>query len=344
MLEKPAIEEDLILARLRDAYDLPFTDLEFLPWGADQNTAVYRASGGGGEPFFVKLRRGAFDESAVAVPRFLRDLGLREIIAPRPATSGRLWAELGGYRLILYPFVASRDAYEFDMTPRHWREIGATLRRIHDATPPPALLGLVRREMFSDRWRARLGEMMATAAAYTGDDPAAAELAGLLQAKRREIGSLIHHAGRLASELQDRPRPLVLCHSDLHAGNIVLDEAGQLYIVDWDQPILAPRERDLMYPGGAQGFRGNAPEDEERLFYEGYGAIAIDWAVVAYYRFERIVEDLAVFAAEVLLGDEGGADRAQAVRYVQTNFLPGSTIERAYAALAARGAGYQAAA
>jgi spectinomycin phosphotransferase len=52
---------------------------------------------------------------------------------------------------------------------------------------------------------------------------------------------------------------------------------------------------------------------------------------VAYYRFERIVEDLAVFAEQLLLSDEGGDDRAQSVRYVKSNFQPGGTIERAYA-------------
>lgn len=332
MLERPPIEDERIVACLRQAYDLIIGELTFLPLGADTETAVYRAVARDATPYFVKLRSGAFDESAVVVPRFLSDLGIRAIIAPLPTTAGRLWAEVGAYRLILYPFVESRDAYEVELSPDQWRELGAALRRIHDAGLPPAP---VRREEFSPRRRERLAEFLRIIETTPYADPVAAEMAAYLNEKRREITALIDHAGRLAKELRARQSPFVLCHSDLHAGNVVIDGAGRLYVVDWDQPILAPRERDLMYPGGAQGFRGHAPEEEERLFFDGYGPVEVDAAAVAYYRFERIVEDLAVFAEQLLLSDEGGADRRQSIRYVKSNFLPGGTIERAYAAGAA---------
>lgn len=334
MLERPAIEDTLILTRLRDDYDLSISELTFLPLGADQNTAVYRAVGRDGEAYFIKLRSGDFDESSVAVPRFLSDRGLREIIAPRVAADGRPWAEMGDYRLIVYPFVESRDGYEVELTPSHWRVFGAALRRVHDAELPPALAALVRREAFAPRWRERLREFIQLAATRDYEDEAAAAMAALLNRRRREILELVTHAERLAAALQTRPPGFVLCHSDLHAGNIVLDNQDKLYIVDWDQPIMAPRERDLMFPGGAQGFRGCSPAEEESLFFAGYGASDTDPTAVAYYRFERIVEDLAVFGAQLLLSDEGGADRPTAVGYVNSNFQPGGTIERAYAALA----------
>jgi hypothetical protein len=43
-----------------------------------------------------------------------------------------------------------------------------------------------------------------------------------------------------------------LCHSDIHAGNILIDVNDDFYIVDWDNPILAPKEHDLMFIGGGQ--------------------------------------------------------------------------------------------
>jgi spectinomycin phosphotransferase len=35
-----------------------------------------------------------------------------------------------------------------------------------------------------------------------------------------------------------------------HAGNVVVGADNELTIVDWDEPILAPKERDLMFIGG----------------------------------------------------------------------------------------------
>ena len=122
----------------------------------------------------------------------------------------------------------------------------------------------------------------------------------------------------------------VLCHADAHAGNILIDAQGALYIVDWDNPILAPKERDLMFIGGAQGFRGVTPAEEETLFYQGYGPAQIDPLALAYYRYERIIQDIAAFCEQLLLTGEGGEDREQSYGYLASNFLPGNTIEIAY--------------
>jgi hypothetical protein len=46
----------------------------------------------------------------VSLPKFLSDQGIKQIMAPLPAKSGKLWADVDGYRLILYPFVAGHDA------------------------------------------------------------------------------------------------------------------------------------------------------------------------------------------------------------------------------------------
>ena len=71
MLEKPELEDQKIIDCLRSEYGLRVEAIAFLPLGADQNTAVYRAASGDGTGYFVKLRRGAFDEASVAVPKYL---------------------------------------------------------------------------------------------------------------------------------------------------------------------------------------------------------------------------------------------------------------------------------
>ena len=87
-----------------------------------------------------------------------------------------------------------------------------------------------------------------------------------------------------------------------------------------------------MFVGGGLGFRGHTPAEEARFFYKGYGPAQIDTRALAYYRYDRIVQDLAIYCSDVLTSDAGGADRAQALIYTQSNFAPGGTIERAYAA------------
>jgi spectinomycin phosphotransferase len=63
------------------------------------------------------------------------------------------------------------------------------------------------------------------------------------------------------------------------------------------------------------------------LFYEGYGKTDVNLSALAYYRFERIIEDLVAFCEQLLLSGEGGADREQAYRWFTSTFEAGSTIE-----------------
>ena len=70
-------------------------------------------------------------------------------------------------------------------------------------------------------------------------------------------------------------------------------------------------------------------EREELLFYQGYGAAEINRTALAYYRYERIVQDFAAYCEEILLTEGSSADREQGLRYFTSNFDPGSTIDLA---------------
>jgi len=337
MLEKPDIQDEKIIACLQDDYGLPAAEIAFLPLGADQNTAVYRAALADGTPYFVKLRRGPFDEIAVTLPKYLSDQGIAQIIAPLAARqestlcmTGRLWASLGAFTLILYPFVEGRDAYEVVLSDRHWRDFGTALKRLHTAAVPQELTRRIPQEAYSPRWRDIVKTFLVRLEDDVFDDPVAAQLAAFLMAKRDETADLVGRAERLAQALRSRSPEFVLCHSDVHAANILIDANDALYIVDWDDPILAPKERDLMFIGGGQGFIGHTAQEEEMLFYAGYGPTQIDPFALAYYRYERIIVDIAVYCEQIFLTDEGGDDREQALQYLASNFLPNNTIEIAY--------------
>ena len=334
MLEPPDLQDGAIHACLREAYGIAAARVVFLPLGADAFTAVYRVVGQVGTPYFLKLRWGAFDETSVELPRFLCDQGVRQVIAPLPARSGRLWADLNDCKAILYPFVEGQDGYAVRLPERQWSELGAALRQIHSLELPVALAGRIRQEAYSPRWREAVRAAMGRLAEAV-DEPVAVRMAAFLEGKRDEVLRLVDRAEALAHCLRSHPPQPVLCHSDLHAGNLLIDAKGAFYIVDWDEPILAPRERDLMFIGGAQGFAGYRAEEEVALFYRGYGRVEIHPEALAYYRYERIVADLAAFCDQLLWTTEGGANREQALRWAMSNFAPGHALEAAYAADAA---------
>ena len=327
MLDRPDIPEKGLAESIDEAYGLRLERLEFLPLGADLNTAVYRGWGDDGARYFVKLRFGDFDPMSVALPKYLSERGIREIIAPLATRAGGLWAELGAYRSIVYSFVEGDNAYARPLSETQWVAFGAALRRIHAVALPGEIVQRLQVERYDPQWRARVRASLRRAETETFAESVASQLAAVLRGRREAILDLVARAEALAFRLQTRGLVHVLCHTDLHAGNLLIGADGGLHIVDWDAPILAPKERDLMYAGGGQFGNARVPAEEEALFYAGYGQVDVDVEALAYYRYERIVQDIAVECDQVLLTDAGGDDRPQALRWLISNFAPGGVLE-----------------
>lgn len=326
MLEQPRLPDEKIIACLRAEYQLGIVQVIFLPLGADLNTAVYRVVADTGTPYFLKLRRGVFDETSVSLPKWLSDLGIEQIIPPLVTQAGQLWARLDDFKAILYPFVEGRDGYDRPLSDHQWIDFGSALQRIHTTRLPEALHHHLQQEAYSPAWRKRVGTFMERVEAGTFTEPVAHQTAAYLRTQRPVILDLIERAERYAQALQAQSPELIVCHTDIHAGNVLIDTRGVLYIVDWDNPLLAPKERDLMFVGGGQFGNARPAQAEETLFYRGYGPVSIDIRALAYFRYERIIQDIAVFCEQLLLTTDGGQDREQAFRYLTNNFLPDGTI------------------
>ena len=328
MLEKPDIKDELIISRLQEEYDLRVAELTFLPIGADSRTAVYRVLAEDGMAYFMKLRR-KFNDVIVRVPLFLKESGVQEIIVPYETKSSQHWADFGEYKIILYPFIEGKDGFEMELSDHHRRTLGAAFRKIHTTQISPELKESIRKEIFSPEWRDDMKSYLAQVEKKVFTEPTAAKLAEFMKSKQSEITRLIERSEQIASKLQFKPLELVLCHTDIHGGNILIRTDGQLpvlYIVDWDDPILAPKERDLMFIGGGIDEIWKTTR-EEAMFYKGYGKTEVNLSALAYYRYERVIEDLAVICEQLLLTDEGGADRERSYGWFTSNFEPDQTIE-----------------
>ena len=153
MLIKPEIEDETIIICIRREYGQRITQLEFLPLGGDLCTAVYRAVADDETAFFCKLRCGDFEDISVELPKFLSEQGITEIILPLVTAAGRLWAELGTYNLILYPFIEGTSGFDVELTKGQWAAFGTALKRVHATSVPPSLAQKIQRETYSAEWR-----------------------------------------------------------------------------------------------------------------------------------------------------------------------------------------------
>jgi spectinomycin phosphotransferase len=122
----------------------------------------------------------------------------------------------------------------------------------------------------------------------------------------------------------------VLCHGDIHAANILTGDDGRIHLVDWDAPVLAPRERDLIFVIGSQIARDVLPH-EERWFFSGYGLVDTDPDALVLFRYERVIEDLVEFGRELLAStDLENPDTVFALRIIETFFAPDGIATQAH--------------
>lgn len=338
----PHLSPESLIAALRDRYGLAVAGIVFLPLGNDSGAWVYRARGGDGAEYFVKLRARLPSGADLRVPRFLWERGITQVVAPLPALSGELWAPVGPYALIVYPFIAGASGKASGgLTDSQWREYGAILRRIHDVAVPPEIERILPREQYHSpsielvrRLDAAVETISTDEAAATDSraaDSLARELAAFWRSRRNEIFRLVARAEELGARLAGTAPPFVLTHGDIHIANVHLDERGRVWIVDWDETALAPRERDMMFVVGGIHARLVSPRGE-RLFFEGYGPTVPDPLALAYYRYVWAVQDVGADGEQVLLlPDAGAVTRREGLEGLKGLFAPGAIVSIAAA-------------
>lgn len=308
-------------------YGISATALTLLPLGADINASVYKAETKNNQSYFVKLKRGRRYDMSVATLALLQASGIQEIIPPIKTTHSEQTQSLNDSTLTVYPFVNGQNGFSHILTDNQWITLGKVLRQLHEIDIPPSIKNLIRKEAYSDKWRKAVRLLYAYVDSDLSGDEVALRLQAYMKEQRAVILHLVDRAEALSQKIQEQSPEFVLCHSDIHGGNVLIDENGSIFIVDWDDPIIAPKERDLMFIGGGVANVWNKPYEEE-IFYKGYEKTEINKTILAYYRHERIVEDIAEYGQALLLTEDGGEeDRLEMYKHFKDMFEPNGVVD-----------------
>jgi spectinomycin phosphotransferase len=329
MLEKPPIDDNKIIDALRQHYGVTVTELEFLPIGYDPNAGVYRVIAGE-SAYFLKVKRDDVYELSITIPRYLKAQGIEQVVAPLPTITPDLWAQVDNFALLLYPFVEGEVGMDVGLSDSQWIEFGKVLKWLHDTHLTPRLMAQIRKETFTPQARQTsiIQQLHEDVQTVRYNNPIRQDFAAFWNEKRNTITMIVDRAIQLGEALQKTALEFVLCHADIHTANVLVAPDGKLHIVDWDQPIYAPKERDLMFVIGGTVGRFIIGESQE-LFLRGYGQTQINLLALVYYRYEWLVQDLAEFGKSIFFDDVGDETKADAARLVKLMFEPGNLVESA---------------
>src|SRR6266436_663035 len=305
MREPPRITEEDLRACLQDQYDLRPVTLTFLPLGHDYDAGMYRVESEQGTAYALKVTTRSLYEPRCLVPRYLYDLGIASVVAPIPTRSSALWTQLSEWTVIVYPWISGESSLT-GMTDEQWKQVGTIFQRIHQVMLPPVGFEALRKETFDPTEYTRWIRTFETQYANTeGGGAVERALRSCWVAHQSTIHTVLISLEKRAGVLQSRTFPYVICHADLHARNLIRDRAGQVFVIDWDEVMLAPKERDFIF----------VRHPHADAFFQGYGQVEIDWVALTYFLWERVVQDLIECTRNVCFREDWAEEsRAEAVQ------------------------------
>ncbi|HAT8227374.1 TPA: aminoglycoside O-phosphotransferase APH(9)-Ia [Legionella pneumophila] len=319
------IPDQQLIKLLKVYYGIDIHAVQLIVGGADMNAFGYKADSESNS-YFVKLKYGHHDEINLSIIRLLYDSGIKEIIFPIYTRDTKLFQQIDHFKIIVYPFIDAPNGFTQNLTEKQWQQLGKVLRQIHETSVPTAIQQRLRKETYSPKWREMVRSFYNKIGFDDSDDQITADFKSFFNQKIDSIHRLVDSSEELSQKIQPDLDKYVLCHSDVHAGNVLVVNEESIYIIDWDEPMLAPKERDLMFIGGGIGNVWNKHHEID-YFYEGYGKTNVDKIILSYYRHERIVEDIAVYGQDLLSRDQNDESRLGSFKHFKSMFDPNNVVE-----------------
>ena len=255
------IDESDVMEAIRLAYGLPVERITFFTTG--WVSYCYKVETAAGKRYLLKL----YDESTPALLiASSRDFYLPltyqlctrqflpQIACPVPAKDGSFSVRTGPYHIILFHFIEGEQVGFGRLPDEILVKLAGLVGRLHKSTCSLQLANpLIERFAIAFEDVLPTG-LEALANLGPGRRPGLGVYRKLLMPHRSEIRGYLDRLKGLQSVVRNRAWEMVVCHTDLHGGNLLVDSADNLYILDWEGAMLAPPEQDLFFFAGQDTF------------------------------------------------------------------------------------------
>lgn len=322
MKTPPLLHPEHIMHHINQCYRVNLDALDFLPVGE----GAWCFHGSGDTNLFVRLVQGPFAKQTLAVLPLLAEQGL-PVLPPLATKLGDLSTQIDDYHIIVTPFVAGTTLRNGMFAPHDmvWfqQAIGRYVACMH-GTAKHSLAPLnLPTEDFAKFQNECINLLQIADCQH--DDPLIIDLAHFLSLRRDPLERLIAVTQQLAQRLRAQQLNYVLCHGDIHEDNVLISDTGELFISDWDNVILAPKERDLTF------FQGDGKADYLNGYFGADVAHSVNQAMIDYYVFEWALQEIADYGGRILSAAHFDlAGRTDAWTQLQGLFEPEQDVDWAF--------------
>ncbi|MBM4414658.1 MAG: hypothetical protein FJ040_14565 [Chloroflexi bacterium] len=224
----------------------------------------------------------------------------KRITAPIPTLDGQFVIDSGHrYVAIMFTYVQGMTLRESTMTDAQRHHLVTTVALLHRATaevPMPTNRVI---EDFAAPWAPRMARML--------DDEwhqCAPDVQALVTPYRHSLQSLLVQFVHAELHYRMYPPPMVLCHTDIHGYNIIVD-GDHTTLLDFEGLKIAPVEHDFMF-----WVDDNAWPDMLACYHETRPHAVPQPALVRFYQVRRLLEDVYDYLEQIIVEQPVGDTRA----------------------------------
>jgi spectinomycin phosphotransferase len=294
-MNRKRIDPREIRPYLEEHYDLQIASI--VPAPREFVAETYVVETPGGDRYFVKLWLAArlpphVTGSLVVLDQLYRS-GLTQINRPIPTRSGALYSTNRDGIVAVFDYIEGVSTLDYDLD-----SFGALIADLHLRTKH--ITAPIVRETFRPSYSRELHDALADVAHQRASDGILLGLRRFLREYHDEIERDWHAFKATCAACREADLDFVITHGDA-AGNVRVATEGTIFVVDWDEILLAPPERDTWFLV------------QEPAFLAGYRRLIPDYApkplAYRFYVYNRYFEDLLGYVLEIL-GDESDEHRA----------------------------------
>jgi spectinomycin phosphotransferase len=317
---EPPINHPALIQHISATYGLLVSSLTFVPKG--ELNLAYAVHCADGSRYFAKLMpdsqlslamRDNLDTYLAITTELRRRELLPSVVAPIAAADGRLRTEFAAMPLILFPYIAGdqpqsdTDGWPDQVRNQLAHDVAALHLATHRIRSPLPTTSAFDVSFVSDleRGLAALDDV--------GPDSRLSHqhLRDLLLLHRPALAAHLEHLLALHRAAMNKQPELVLCHTDIHELNLIIDEQGNAHILDWENVALAPAEHDL------QAFTNARFADFLKVYWQAGGVRQIALDQFAFYNYRRYLVDLADWLVRILYENNDPAQDAHDLAGIQ---------------------------
>jgi len=304
--------DDLILA-VQKGYGLELEKLEFLlrGWGGD----CYRLETSDGTPWFLKLFDPVAHQNSVASSRLFYLPLMHQLYAckilphiphPLPTLNGNFSLKIRASEMVITNFITGNVVGFGKLDDEIVAQLAGLVGTLHNCRGQ-----LEFEQPFIDQFeisfeRDLLQSFETLAALDENATTGQLLLRDTVLQRQNEIVTALQELKNIQNIVRKSTKSKVICHTDLHGGNLMMDAEGCLYLLDWENALIAPPEHDLIFFAGESNFG--------EVFWPNYvrqfPAAGIDPQILSFYLYRRALEDIADFILRILrLSDDFEQDQ-----------------------------------